>query len=182
VWYRPLGANGPPVSAIGFGAAPLGGEFGERPRVGTAIRAVDCAIDLGMNVFDVSPYYGRTLAETRLGIALKGKRHRVVLATKCGRYVLPEFDFSRSRIRASIDESLARLRTDNVDLPQAHDVEFGDERQIVEGASALDYEPAPELIQQMEQIVARLKMRIWPWRKPEYDDYESNRFPDERRN
>jgi aryl-alcohol dehydrogenase-like predicted oxidoreductase len=126
VRYRPLGANGPQVSAIGFGAAPLGGEFGE------PTRAVDCAIGLGIHFFDVSPYYGRTLAETSLGIALEGKRHRVILATKCGRYHLREFDFSRNRIRASIDESLARLRTDYVDLLQAHDIEFGDERQIVE--------------------------------------------------
>ena len=68
--YRQLGANGPSVSVISFGAAPLGGEFGEPPAVDTAVRAVHCAIDLGINFFDVSPYYGRTLAE----IAKKRRR------------------------------------------------------------------------------------------------------------
>ena len=80
----------------------------------------------------MSPYYGLTVAETQLGKALNGRRDRVVLATKCGRYGMDEFDFSADRIRRSMDESLVRLRTDHVDLLQAHDVEFGDPRQIVE--------------------------------------------------
>lgn len=129
--YQQLIPALPAVSEIGFGAAPLGDEFGKADAA-AGRRAVDCAIDLGINFFDVSPYYGRTLAETRLGAALKGKRGRVVLATKCGRYDVTRFDFSRHRIRLSLDESLARLQTDYVDLLQAHDIEFGDERQIVE--------------------------------------------------
>jgi L-galactose dehydrogenase len=94
-------------------------------------RAVHRAIDLGINFLDVSPYYGRTLAEERLGKALLGRRDKVVLATKCGRYGSASFYFSARRIRGSIDESLARLQTDYVDFLQAHDIEFGDFDQIV---------------------------------------------------
>ena len=121
------------VSEIGFGASPLGNEFRETdPAEG--VRAVHAAIDQRINFFDVSPYYGRTLAEERLGLALEGKRQHAILATKCGRYDTDRFDFSAARLRASIDESLSRLRTNYVDLWQAHDVEFVDAKQIVEEA------------------------------------------------
>ena len=91
--YGTLGRTGLEISKLGFGGSPLGNEFGETdPAEGE--RAVHCAIDLGINYFDVAPYYGRTLAETRLGDALAGRRNRVVLATKCGRYDLAGFDFS----------------------------------------------------------------------------------------
>src|SRR5580704_11348691 len=110
-----LGATGLIVSEIGFGASPLGNEF-RKTDPAEGVRAVHAAIDQGINFFDVSPYYGRTLAEERLGIALEGKREQVILATKCGRYDAARFDFSPARLRASIDESLCRLRTDYVDL------------------------------------------------------------------
>ncbi len=129
--YRRLGDTALHVSAIGFGASPLGNVFQEAdPREATA--AVRLAVECGINFFDVSPYYGDTLAETRLGQALAGLRDQVILATKCGRYGEDDFDFSAARVSRSIDESLGRLRTDHVDLLQAHDVEFADLRQIVE--------------------------------------------------
>jgi L-galactose dehydrogenase len=128
---RLLGTTGLRVSPIGFGASPLGNEFGNVAE-DEGTRAVHEAIERGVNFFDVSPYYGRTLAESRLGLALKGKRDKVVLATKCGRYDTNYFDFSARRVRSSIDESLQRLRTDYVDLLQAHDIEFANEQQIVE--------------------------------------------------
>lgn len=127
--YRKLGKTGLNVSVIGYGASPLGNAFGEvAPQQGIA--AVHRAIDQGINLFDVSPYYGLTLAETRLGEALKGHRERVILMTKCGRYGMNEFDFSRKRIRRSVEESLARLRTDHLDILLAHDIEFGEWEQI----------------------------------------------------
>lgn len=52
------------------------------------------AIDVGINLVDISPYYGRTLSEERVDAALAGHRHDVVLDTKCGRYIFDEFDFS----------------------------------------------------------------------------------------
>jgi len=129
--YRHLGDTSLKVSVLGFGASPLGDVFGTTdPSEG--FRAVHLAIDEGINLFDVSPYYGLTLAEERLGMALAGRRNEVVLATKCGRYGESEFDFSAGRITKSLEESLRRLRTDYVDLFQAHDVEFGDPQQIIE--------------------------------------------------
>lgn len=156
-----LGATGLMVSEIGFGASPLGNEFRETdPAEG--VRAVHAAIDQGINFFDVSPYYGRTLAEERLGIALEGKRQHVVLATKCGRYDADRFDFSAARLRASIDESLSRLRTSYVDIWQAHDVEFVDARQIVEEAI-----PAMREIQKQGKArfigITGLQLKVLKW-------------------
>jgi L-galactose dehydrogenase len=112
----------------------LGGEFGALDYA-EGSRAVHCAIDHGINLFDVSPYYGRTLAEERLGRALKDKRDRVVLSTKAGRYdqELPHgFDFSARRVASSLEESLRRLRTDVIDLFLAHDIEFASREQILQ--------------------------------------------------
>jgi len=128
---RKLGKTDLDVSILGFGASPLGNVFGEAdPAEG--IRAVHLAIDEGVNFFDVSPYYGLTLAETRLGEALEGRRQSICLSTKCGRYGSQDFDFSPQRIRQSLEESLTRLRTDYVDLLFAHDVEFGTAEQIIQ--------------------------------------------------
>lgn len=129
--YRMLGDTGMSVSRIGFGASPLGDVF-ETTDPAENTKAVRCAVDNGINFFDVSPYYGITLAEERLGKALAGIRDRVILSTKCGRYGADSFDFSASRVKRSIDESLSRLRTDYVDLFLAHDIEFGDFDRVVE--------------------------------------------------
>ena len=129
--YRLLGRTQLKVSVVGFGASPLGDVFGAIDP-GEAKHAVHMAVDAGINYFDVSPYYGLTLAEERLGAALQGRRNDVVLATKCGRYGIDSFDFSARRVVASMEESLRRLRTDYVDLLMAHDIEFGDLRQIVD--------------------------------------------------
>lgn len=130
---RPLGTTDARLSVLGFGAAPLGGHYGDVDEA-EATRAVQVALDAGITFFDVAPYYGETLAETRLGKALEGHRQRAFLSTKCCRYGLDAFDFSAGRIARSIDESLERLRTDYVDLFIVHDVEFGDRRQVVEEA------------------------------------------------
>lgn len=131
--YRRLGQTDMDVSILGFGASPLGNVF-DLCTEKESNETVHYAIDHGVNFFDVSPFYGLTLAETRLGKALEGKRKEIFLATKCGRYDLQEFDFSEARIKRSIDESLARLKTDYVDLFQLHDIEFVDKKQIIEEA------------------------------------------------
>lgn len=131
--YRTLGNTGLEVSVLGYGASPLGNEF-EEIDVREGDRAVHMAIDHGVNFFDTSPYYGRTLSEERLGRALGAKRKDILLATKCGRYDMDAFDFSAERVRASIDESLRRLRTDYVDIYQMHDIEFVDREQVLDEA------------------------------------------------
>jgi L-galactose dehydrogenase len=129
--YRNLGSTGLRVSELGFGAATLGEEYGKADPAEME-RAVHFAVDNGINFFDVAPYYGRTLAETRLGEALRGRRDKVVIATKCARYDIDGFDFSAAGVRRSIDESLRRLQTDYVDVLHIHDVEYGCLTQIVE--------------------------------------------------
>ncbi|QNF32977.1 aldo/keto reductase [Adhaeribacter swui] len=131
--YRKLGKTNLNVSVLGFGASPLGNVFDVADEKEGA-RAVHYAIDQGINFFDVSPFYGLTLAEERLGKALEGKRQEIILATKCGRYGLQDFDFSYNRIIKSIDESLTRLKTDYVDILQLHDIEFVDKSQILNEA------------------------------------------------
>lgn len=122
----PLGSTGLRVSRLGLGAANLGGVYGavdER----RAIAAVHRAFELGVTLFDASPYYGDTRAETVLGEALRAlPRDHYVLSTKCGRYGADGFDFSPARLRRSLRESLGRLRQERVDLFLLHDVEFGD--------------------------------------------------------
>lgn len=128
--YRTLGKTGIRVSIIGYGASPLGNVFGETDEA-EGIRAVHYAIEQGINYFDVAPMYGVTLAEKRLGKALRGKRDKIFLATKCCRYDIEEFDFSAKRVLESIDESLERLQTDYVDVYQVHDIEFGEKEQVI---------------------------------------------------
>jgi len=135
--YLPLGKTGVQVSQLGYGAASLGDEYGAiDPAEGE--RSVHCAIDRGINYFDVAPYYGATLAERRLGAALAGKRNQVILATKVGRYKDDRgaeiFDFSSAGIRQSLEESLQRLATDVIDVYQAHDIEFVPRQQILDEA------------------------------------------------
>ncbi|HSR29591.1 MAG TPA: aldo/keto reductase [Anaerolineae bacterium] len=131
--YRTLGKTALRVSIVGYGASPLGNEFGVAdPKEGT--RAVHYAIEQGINYFDVSPYYGRTLAETRLGEALRGRREGVILATKMGRYDKDRhtgFDFSAQRVALSVEASLRRLQTDYIDVFQVHDIEYGRKEQII---------------------------------------------------
>ena len=129
--YREFGRTGLRLSVIGFGAATLGHVFRKIDEA-EGKRAVAAAVDRGINFFDTSPYYGLTRSETVLGEALKGHRQEVILSTKLGRYDFADFDFSAVRVRTSIEESLGRLQTDYVDLLVAHDVEFGDLRQVAE--------------------------------------------------
>ena len=131
--YRQLGKTDMKVSVLSFGASPLGDVFDVSDEA-EGKRAVHYAIDHGINYFDVAPMYGTTLAESRLGKALQGKRDKVFLATKCCRYSIEELDFSYGRVLKSMDESLERLQTDYVDLLQVHDIEFGSMQQVLEEA------------------------------------------------
>jgi len=129
--YRELGQTGLKVSALSFGASSLGNVF-RKVNEADGIRTVHTCVDLGINLIDVSPYYGLTLAETVLGKALKEiPRDKYYLATKVGRYGANSFDFSAERVTASVDESLRRLNVTYVDIIQCHDIEFGDLHQVV---------------------------------------------------
>ncbi|MCM3410852.1 aldo/keto reductase [Metabacillus litoralis] len=130
--YRKIGNTDLKVSNLGFGASSLGSVFREINEE-DGIRTVHTAIDMGINLIDVSPYYGLTKAETVLGRAIQGiQREKFFLSTKAGRFGESEFDFSGNRITESLEQSLKRLKTDYVDILLLHDIEFGSFYQIVE--------------------------------------------------
>ncbi|MEI2399485.1 MULTISPECIES: aldo/keto reductase [Paenibacillus] len=137
--YRKLGNTGLEVSVLSYGASSLGSVFRDVPKE-EGIRTVHTALDMGINLIDVSPYYGLTKAETVLGESLQTvPRDRYILSTKAGRYGQDEFDFSRERIIRSAEESMGRLGTDYLDILLLHDIEFGSLEQVMEeGIPALE--------------------------------------------
>jgi aryl-alcohol dehydrogenase-like predicted oxidoreductase len=120
VELRRLGRSGLQVSAIGLGCSTLGEvAFGI-----DAVALVHRALDLGITFLDTAITYSGGYSEEILGEALVGRRHGVVLATKLG--LQPpggnplRRGLSRRWIMQAIEVSLERLRTDYVDLYQAH--------------------------------------------------------------
>jgi aryl-alcohol dehydrogenase-like predicted oxidoreductase len=117
--YRKLGASDLMVSEISLGSWLTYGVGVERASAGAC---VDKAFDLGINFIDTANVYGRGAAESFLGEVLPGRpRDSYVLATKVY-FPMSDTDrgLSRVQIAKQIDASLARLRTDYVDLYQCH--------------------------------------------------------------
>jgi aryl-alcohol dehydrogenase-like predicted oxidoreductase len=116
---RRLGAEGPEVSVVGLGC----NNFGMRVDLEGTRAVVDAALEAGVTLFDTADIYGdKGGSESFLGEVLEGRRGRVVLATKFGGDMGDgtEARGSREYIHKAIDASLARLRTDYVDLYQYH--------------------------------------------------------------
>ena len=132
--YIELGKTGMKVSNVSFGASSLGGVF-HSLKEETGIQAVHTAVDNGINLIDVSPYYGHYKAEQVLGKALKEiERSRYYLSTKVGRYGkdgVNTWDYSGERARQSVYESMERLNVDHIDLINVHDIEFADLEQVI---------------------------------------------------
>ncbi|MBQ6965702.1 MAG: aldo/keto reductase [Bacteroidaceae bacterium] len=125
--YRELGKTGMKISHLCFGASSLGSVFHETKEA-ESIKAVEVAIEGGINFIDVSPYYGHYKAETVLGMALKRiPREKYFLSTKVGRYGkdgVNTWDYSGRRATESVYESMERLNVDFIDLINVHDIEF----------------------------------------------------------
>ena len=120
---RILGKTGLDVSELGLGSAFMAGQGQEGVN-----RCVDYAIDHGVNYFDTAANYGDGRDETMLGAALKGKRDKVILATKVGftnreRSRL-EGHRSAGQLMEQFEDSLERLRTDYVDIIQIHEADY----------------------------------------------------------
>jgi aryl-alcohol dehydrogenase-like predicted oxidoreductase len=125
--YRALGRTGLTVSEIGFGAWGIGGRTaGETSYGDTDDRrsraALERALALGITFFDTANVYGDGNSERLIGEAFSGVRAQVVIATKAGleKFGAPA-QFAPERLRRSLEGSLARLKTDFVDLLQLHD-------------------------------------------------------------
>jgi aryl-alcohol dehydrogenase-like predicted oxidoreductase len=117
---RALGKTGLDVSALGFGAGPLGdGRLEER----SADALVHAALDHGITLFDTAPSYGNS--EARLGRALGARRREVLVATKGGYGVHGVPDWTGEVIRLGIDAALERLCTDVIDVFLLHSCDAG---------------------------------------------------------
>jgi D-threo-aldose 1-dehydrogenase len=129
-------------SKLGFGAAPLGNMFRDIPEA-EALATVNAAWNDGIRYYDNAPFYGAGLAEIRMGEALADKpRDQYVISTKVGRVILDEIDdvsnrgevfrhgrpnkvvndYSADATLRSIEDSLKRLRTDQIEIVFVHDL------------------------------------------------------------
>ncbi len=138
---RPLGRSGLAVSAIGFGAAPIGDLYATLDDA-QAIAAVGEAHAEGITLFDAAPLYGHGLAEHRCGTALRRvPRDSFVVSTKVGRWMDPRLsrkngsgyigglphgaviDYSYDGTLRAVAQSLLRLGLDRIDILLIHDVD-----------------------------------------------------------
>ncbi|WP_445612104.1 aldo/keto reductase [Hafnia alvei] len=125
---RILGKSGLEVSAMGLGCMGLSFGYGPATDTKQAIELIRAAVEQGVTFFDTAEVYGPYLNESLLGEALEPFRDRVVIATKFG------FTFGNDNkqqilnsrpehIRAAVEGSLSRLKTDVIDLLYQHRVD-----------------------------------------------------------
>jgi aryl-alcohol dehydrogenase-like predicted oxidoreductase len=129
---RRLGMSDLTISKVGIGTAPIGSNPNWRVYWGpqdekTAIRAIQVALDQGVNWIDTAPFYGWGKAEEIVGKAVKDRREEVYIFTKCG--TVPDGkggsteNLKPETIRKEVEDSLERLQTDYIDLLQFHDMD-----------------------------------------------------------
>ncbi len=121
--YRLLGKSGVQVSVIGLGTNRFGYERMPQEEVNRVIAA---AVDLGINFLDSADIYQGGRSEETLGVALKGKRTRFVLATKYQGKTgdgVNDRGTSRYHLYDAVEASLRRLQTDHIDLYYVHNFE-----------------------------------------------------------
>lgn len=141
--YRKLGQSGINAPAVAFGAWAIGGWMWGGTEEAESIKTIHAAIDSGIGFIDTAPVYGFGTSETIVGKAIKDRRDKVILATKCGlvwhtdkgeqffesdekhpghgeaKYSVHRY-LGADAIRYEIEESLKRLGTDYIDLYQTH--------------------------------------------------------------
>ncbi|MBW8826775.1 MAG: aldo/keto reductase [Acidobacteria bacterium] len=121
-----LGRTGATVTKLGYGAMEL---RSSRLDPGEVDRLLNTVLDAGINMIDTSPDYGSS--EEHIGRAISGRRDEYFLASKCGCPVgegigevppqgIREHIFTRENVRAGVEQSLGRMRTDHLDLVQFH--------------------------------------------------------------
>jgi len=114
------------ASRIGLGTWAIGGWLWDGTDDELSMRTICAALERGATLIDTAPVYGQGRAEEIVGKALErfGRRDRVIVATKAGLEWTTNGDVirnsSRARILKEIDDSLARLRTDYIDIYQVH--------------------------------------------------------------
>ena len=161
---RELGRSGIDISALGLGCWAIGGPaWRENTPVGwgdvddtESVRSLEAALDAGITFFDTADAYGAGHSERVVGETFSGKRDKVVIATKFSNLFdedtkqLVGSDSSPEYIRKACDASLARLKTDYIDLYQFHN-------------GAYDLEQAVEVRETLEELVRTGKIRFYGW-------------------
>jgi aryl-alcohol dehydrogenase-like predicted oxidoreductase len=139
-----LGRSGLQVSTIGLGTNQFGGKVDQ-----TGVNEIiDAALDLGINLIDTADVYQQGRSESTLGVALKGKWHKVVLATKGFNATGAgpnDQGASRYHLIAAVEDSLRRLQSDHIDLYQMHRWDAGT--------------PIEETLRALDDLVASGKVR-----------------------
>jgi aryl-alcohol dehydrogenase-like predicted oxidoreductase len=127
---RTLGREGLTVSALGLGCMGFTGAYGTPAETKDAIATIHRAIDVGVTFLDTAEVYGPYENEKLVGQAIKGKRDKVVIATKFGWKIDPKakppvggVDSRPENVKAVADASLQRLGIDHIDLYYQHRVD-----------------------------------------------------------
>jgi aryl-alcohol dehydrogenase-like predicted oxidoreductase len=138
---RKLGTQGLEVSAIGLGCMGMSQSYGPADET-ESLATLDRAIELGCTFFDTAQAYGPFKNEELLGRAFKGRRDKVVIATKFGFRLKDNPPGTDNRIsspeylKQSVEDSLKRLQTDHIDLLYQHRVDPKTPMEDVAGAVA----------------------------------------------
>ncbi|WP_171126960.1 MULTISPECIES: aldo/keto reductase [unclassified Ruegeria] len=126
---REIGNSGIEASVVGLGTWAIGGWMWGGTDEAKSIAAIQASVDAGITLIDTAPAYGQGVAEDIVGKALKGRRDKVVLATKCGLVWHTQkgnhfFDYDgkpvhrylgKDAIIYEVEKSLTRLGTDYID-------------------------------------------------------------------
>jgi aryl-alcohol dehydrogenase-like predicted oxidoreductase len=147
---RLLGKTGLSVSEIGLGGWQLQNPKWGDGSVEDARRIVRRALDEGCNFFDTAPGYTNGRSEELLGQTLESVRSSVIICTKCGHDADGASNFDPAAIRASLETSLRRLRTDYVDILLLHNPPI----KLMDGTRAPQYEA-------LEQFQREGKLRVY---------------------
>lgn len=141
---RQLGSTDLYISPIGLGTVKLGRDQGVKypqgftiPNDASALKLLATAQDLGINLIDTAPAYGRS--ETRLGGLLKGQRNEWIICSKVGEEFEQGkswFDFSPEHTIVSIERSLQRLASDYIDIVLVHS--DGNDLNIIDNCGTLE--------------------------------------------
>ena len=112
------------ISRIGLGTWAIGGWMWGGADDDAAVATIRCALDAGITLIDTAPAYGQGHSEEVVGLALDGRRDQAIIATKVAlqwdEHGAPHRNASAARIRAEVEDSLRRLRTDYIDIYQVH--------------------------------------------------------------